>query len=144
MSTVRLLTSLTTRRFARNLAISTGIFRATVGPALIARPETLARLFGVDNITARRTEWLTRLVAGRETALGLGTLHAGLTGRSVRPWLIAQALCDTTDAAALVRAARSRQVAAAPAVALAAFAAAGVLGEVLASRERLPTPDHAA
>lgn len=136
MSAVRLLGTLTSQRFARSLAVSTGIFRMTAGPVLIARPEALAQRLGVDSITARRTGWLTRLLAGRETALGLGTLHAAITGRPVRPWLAAQAVCDATDAAALLLAAKSRHVARTPALALVLFACAGTISEVLAARER--------
>lgn len=139
MRDTRLLPALTSRRSARALALATGLFRSAAGPALLARPETLARLLGVDSITARRTEWITRLLAGRETALGLGTLHAALTGRPVRPWLLAQAASDATDAAALLLAVRSGQVSTARALAVTAFASAGTLGELLASLER-PRP----
>lgn len=141
MSAPRLLASFSTKRSARKLAISTGIFRTLVGSALLARPATLARLLGVDSTTSRRTEWLTRMLAGRETALGLGSLHVALTGRPVRPWLLAQALSDACDAAALVRAARSHRIGPAPAAALVTFATAGVLGEALTSLERQARPD---
>ncbi|HEX5495083.1 MAG TPA: hypothetical protein VFX70_10970 [Mycobacteriales bacterium] len=136
MKAVRLLTTLSSRRTARTLAASTGIFRAIVGPALLARPDALARLLGMDSVTARRTAWLTRLLAGRETALGLGALHAALTGRPVRPWLATQAVSDATDATAILLAARSRHVTRTPAAALVILASAGTLAEILASRER--------
>lgn len=136
MRVTRLLPAPTPRRSARALAVATGLFRSAAGPALLARPETLAQLLGVDSITARRTEWITRLLAGRETALGLGTLHAALTGRPVRPWLLAQATADTADTAALLLAIRSGQISTARALAATTFAVAGALSELLASRPR--------
>lgn len=134
MSDVRLLSVLTSRRFAKKLAASTGMFRVVAGTALLARPELLAQLLGVDSVTARRVAWLGRLLAGRETALGLGTLHAVGTRRPPRPWLLAQALSDTTDAAALLLAARARQISVPRALPLVALATAGALGEILAGR----------
>lgn len=133
MTENRLLTTLTSDSFARKMAIGTGIFRVAAGSVLLANPDTLARLLGVDSVTARRSAWLTRMIAGREAGLGLGALSAARTGRGIRPALLAQAVADTADAAALLTAARSRRVSAPRALGLAAFAVAGVAGEVLAA-----------
>jgi hypothetical protein len=92
---------------ARQLLLATGVARLAIGAGLLARPELLARLLGVDSVTARRTAWLARMIGGREVALGVGTLSAGPGGRG---WLVAQMVADGTDAAALGLAARARVV----------------------------------
>jgi hypothetical protein len=137
---VRLLPTRRRRGTARKLAIYTGLFRSVAGPVLLARPELLPQVLGVDLVTSRRTAWITRLLAGRELALGLGTLHAVATRRPLRPWLYAQALCDATDALALAAAARAGQVSTPRALAVIAFAAAGATGETLAREQPRPHP----
>lgn len=132
MKDVRLLPALTSGKMTRKLAACTGLFRSVAGPVLLTRPDLLPRLLGVDSVTARRTAWITRLLAGRELAIGLGTLHAVLTRRPIRPWLYTQALCDATDAIALLAATRTGQISTPRALAVIAFAAAGASSEILA------------
>lgn len=120
----------------RRLALGLGAGRIAIGGLLAARTALLARLLGVDAVTARRTRWLTGMIAGRELALGLGTLDGVRRGGALGPWLIAQALSDTGDAIAVGAAAGRgdvRRVLAGPLV-LAAVAGAvtGALGALAA------------
>jgi hypothetical protein len=97
--------------------------RIAVGAAVLARPEMLARGLRVDAATARRTVWLTRMFAARDLALGAGTLFALTRGGQPRPWLVASAVADAVDAAALAAALRQHQVSAPPAALVAGVAA---------------------
>jgi hypothetical protein len=93
------------RRNLAAVAPATAALRITFGVGLLVRPHLLARFLGADSVTAGRTAWLTRMVAGRELALGVGTL----TG-SPGPWLVAQMISDSSDAFAIAAALRRRQV----------------------------------
>lgn len=123
---------------ARQVAGAVGAFRTVVGPALLARPEVMARMLGVDGVTAARTRWLARMLASRELAIGLGTSFAVATGRSVRPWLLVNAVCDAGDVVAAVLAARARQVSGPRALGLGVFTLAGVVGQLVSA---LPADD---
>jgi hypothetical protein len=112
----------------------TSLGRVAIGAASFIRPETLPRALGVDRGTARRATLLTRFFSAREAALGIGALHALRTGADVRPWLIAQAIGDAGDAAALVAATRARHVRAARGTALAVVALTGAISVTLAAR----------
>jgi hypothetical protein len=111
--------------------------------ALFARPESLPRSVGVDSVSARRMAWVVRLFAARDAALGAGAVHAVLAGRPARPWLLAQALSDGSDALALGLAVRHRQVAAARGAALVAFAVGGCAGVLAAARSADAADDPA-
>jgi hypothetical protein len=104
-----------------------------VGVALFARPAALPRAVGVDSVSARRMAWAVRLFAVRDAALGAGAVHAVLTGRPVRPWVLAQALSDGADAVAIGVAVRQRQVSAVRGTAVAAFALGGCAGLLAAA-----------
>lgn len=106
--------------------------RTAVGAALLARPEMLARGLRVDTATARRTAWMARMLGARDLALGAGALWALTRGGQPRPWLVAGAVADAVDAAALVTALRQRQVAA-PAALLTIGTAAGSVAVHLAA-----------
>lgn len=136
MTALRLRSAHRRGTLARTVALGCGLVRTVAGVGLLARPETFPRALGVDSVTATRVGWLTRIVAGRELALGAGTLHALATGRPLRPWLLAQAVSDAADAGALLLAVRDRQVSPPRALAVVAVAAMGVAGEVLAGDHR--------
>jgi hypothetical protein len=124
----RLLPSPDRRRGARAGAVGGALARTAVGVALLARPQVLPRGLGVDRVTARRMAWVVRLFAARDAALGLGTVYTTLTGRPVRPWLLAQAAVDVVDGAVLAVAVRTRQVSLPRGLAVVAVAAGGALG----------------
>lgn len=105
---------------------ATGWLRIGLGGGLLALPWLLARVLGVDAATARRTEWLGRMVGGREVALGIGTLVG-----PPRPWLTAQMVSDATDAVALVAARRHGQVQRWLAAGVIVFAGAGIAAELV-------------
>lgn len=108
----------------RNLAAvvpATAALRISFGLGLLARPQLLARILGTDSVTAGRTAWLGRMIAGREIALGVGTLSG-----SPGPWLVAQMISDTADALAVGVALRNRQVSPVIASGFLAFAVGAV------------------
>lgn len=122
---------------ARKVQVVAGITslgRVVIGAATFVRPETLPRVLGVDRGTARRAAPLTRFFSAREAALGLGALFALRNGGDVRPWLVAQAIGDAGDAAALAVATRARHVPAARGIALAVVALTGAVSLTLAAR----------
>jgi hypothetical protein len=126
------------RRAARLGVALAGLGRVGVGAALLARPASLPRAVGVDSISARRMAWVVRLFAVRDAALGAGAVHAVLTGRPARPWLLAQAISDGSDAVTMGVAVRQRQLSAGRGVALTVFALAGCAG-LLAALGRADT-----
>jgi hypothetical protein len=73
--------------------------------------------------------------AVRDAALGAGALHAAVTRRDVRPWLLAQAFADAGDATAVGLALRARQVSPPRATAFGGVAVAALVGGVVAARE---------
>jgi hypothetical protein len=115
---------------AARLLIVFGLFRVGLGAGLLLRPDLLARLLGVDSVTARRTGWLARMVGGREVALGVGSLAAARHPEGRPRWLVAQLVADASDAAALLLAARAGVVSPVLASAAAASAGAAVVAEV--------------
>lgn len=127
MAVKRLRPSPDRRRGARALAIGGAVARVGVGVALLARPQVLPCGLGVDRVTARRMAWVVRLFAARDAALGLGTAYTTLSGRPVRPWLLAQTAVDVVDGAVLAVAVRGRQVSLPRGLAVVAVAAAGAL-----------------
>jgi peptide-methionine (R)-S-oxide reductase len=84
-------------------------------------------MLGVDRVSAERTAWLVRMAAARDVGLAAGLIVA-MRNRdgSERGWLVAGALADAVDAAALARAATARQVAVVPAAGVALVALGGV------------------
>jgi hypothetical protein len=78
--------------------------RVLAGAGMLARPELLPRLAGVDAATAARVAWLGRMLGAREVALGAGTLVALRRGSGAESgagsWLLGSALSDAVDAVA--------------------------------------------
>ena len=122
-------------RGARVTAAGIGILRTGLGAALLARPEAMPRTLGVDRVSARRMSWAVRMFGARDAALGLLGAHAALTGRPLRPSLLAQAASDGADVVVLALAVRQRQVSAPRALAVAAFAVSGVVGLLATARD---------
>lgn len=90
------------------LQISTG--RTAFAIAIMAAPVTCLRLLGADSATARRVTWLTRMMAVRDGALGVGGALAARRGGSVPPWLLGGAVADAVDAMVIARAVREGRV----------------------------------
>jgi hypothetical protein len=120
---------------ARLVTAITSAGRVAAGAWAFARPEGLARAFGVDRGTARRAAVLMRLFAAREAALGLGALYALGRGRDVTPWVLAQALGDAGDAVAFAAATRARHVGLVRGAAVTLAATGGVLSAAWAVRD---------
>ena len=106
------------------IAVSTA--RIGFGVLVAVAPALVPRLLGVDRQTAQRIGWLPRLVAGREIALGAGTLLARRKGTDTGYWMAAQAVADGTDGLAILAALRHGHVNRVTGVLFVLFAAAGV------------------
>ena len=104
--------------------------RVALGVGMVARPELLPKMLGVDSGTAGRMAWLGRMFGAREVALGAGLLLAGRENE--REWLLGSALCDAVDAVAFAEAARRGVVRRGPAYAFAGTAATATGTEVVA------------
>lgn len=107
------------------VGLALGALRCAFGAVMIGDPPRLAKLFGVDSVTARQTGWLTMMIGGREIALGVGSLYALSRGRSAAGWYVAQAVTDCGDALALLTAVRRRSVSTPIGSGIALFALAG-------------------
>lgn len=113
---------------ARNVGLAIGVGRTVIGAAFLAAPVPALRMLGVDTATAARTSWLSRMTAARDGVLGAGTLMSSASRRGSAPWLLAGALADAADAAAIATALRNGKVAGIGAIGMvgAAGAAAAV------------------
>jgi len=82
----------------RILAGLISLGRFVFGVAFIAEPKLMERAWIGKQARLPGAQLLTRAVAARDLALGLGGLHA-LTRNdgSARPWLAAAAVCDAVD-----------------------------------------------
>jgi hypothetical protein len=120
------------------LATGIGLGRLAIAAAFLAEPESGLRLLGMDTATAKRAGHVARMLAVRDGILGAGMLGATTRRRGVRGWLLAGALADGVDAAAVVTALRAGQLAGARARAVAAgaglVAVAGAGAAVAAGR----------
>jgi hypothetical protein len=105
------------------LAIGTG--RTLVGLAFLAKPVESVRFLGVDSGTAQRLDWLARMTAARDAALGVGTVVSSIRGRGSSAWLLAGAACDLVDAVVIGAAASGKRLAPLPGVAVGIVAIAG-------------------
>jgi hypothetical protein len=116
----------------RTVALLIGVVRALIGLGWLARPVDSVRAMGMDTATANRAAWLGQMAAGRDAAIGLGTLGAATRG-SGRPWLLAGAASDAIDAAAMMTALRQGRLKGAASWAVAGSAAGAALLGLVAS-----------
>lgn len=117
------------------LARQFSIGRTLVAASMLAAPVPAARLMGLDSATARRVGWLSRMMAVRDGALGVGGLDALRRDGDARPWLLGGAVSDAVDAVVIGRALASGRLKGARPAAI-ALGAAGLaaLGAVNAAR----------
>ena len=87
----------------RASALAIGLGRVAIGTAFAAAPELGVRLVGMDTATARRVAWLSRMVAGRDIALGVGTVAACRAGNGAA-WVLGGAFAAAVDSAAVIAA----------------------------------------
>ena len=73
------------------------IGRLAFGVAALAAPATLGRLLAGAGAAEPDAQAFLRGMGGREIGLGLGLLAALRADGSVRPWLIAGVLSDSSD-----------------------------------------------
>jgi hypothetical protein len=119
------------------LAFQLGAGRAAIAAGIMAAPVVSVRLLGTDTATAQRVTWLTRMLAVRDGALGVGAAAAARSGRRSAGWLIGGAVSDAVDAvvlAAALKQGRLRGVI--PAATVVAAAGAAALGVTTAVRLR--------
>jgi hypothetical protein len=124
----------------REVAVSLARGRIALGVAALLAPKLAARaLFGGG--AGRGTAALTRMLGGRDLALGLGVVIALDRGAPVRGWLEACVLADTVD---LVGCALARDEMTATSFApTAVLAGASALAHVWLSRQLDPPPPAA-
>lgn len=78
--------------------------RVAFAAVIMAAPTTSLRALGADSATAQRVTWMTRMLAVRDGALGVGGVLAARRGASATPWLLAGAVSDAVDALVIARA----------------------------------------
>ncbi len=111
--------------------------RIVIATKFLLTPVATTRLVGLDTGTARRVSWLTRMMAGRDAALGIGGLLAARRGADPTPWVVGGAAADAVDAVVLAHALRTRQLrGAVPVLATVGAAGVAVLGAATAVRLR--------
>ncbi len=110
-----------------------GAGRVIIGGVFMAKPVLSVRVLGVDTATATRLQWLARMTAARDAAIGFGTLARARHPDGVNGWLLAGAACDLVDAIAIADALRRKQVATLPGLTVIAVAAASSVIAVAAA-----------
>lgn len=121
---------------ARTTSVALGAGRTALGGTFLAAPGFSVRMLGLDSATTGRVIWLARMAAGRDVAIGVGTLVTAARGRDCAGWVAAGAAADAVDAVVIAQAVRERRLgglgalglvgAAAAAAAVGFCAAAGV------------------
>lgn len=94
---------------AQSLALRIAAGRTLAAAAIMAAPVASARALGTDTATAQRVVWLTRMLAVRDGALGIGGAAAARRG-SGTSWLLAGAASDAVDAVVLTAALRQGRI----------------------------------
>lgn len=118
-----------------DLGTQIALGRTVVAAGIMVAPTTFVRTLGADRATAKRVIWLTRMMAVRDAAIGVGAIAAGRRGDDLAPWLLAGAVSDGVDALVLASALRHGRVHGLVAVATApAAAVVAVVGAVVALR----------
>ena len=112
------------RPSARTTSIALGAGRTALGGTFLAAPAFSVRVLGLDSATTGRVTWLARMAAGRDVAIGLGTLVSAARGRDCAGWVAAGAAADAVDAVVIAQAVRERRLGGLGASGLVAGAAA--------------------
>ena len=113
---------------------SLALVRTGVGAVMLAAPQLLPQVLGVEAAARRRTSWLVQMLGVREVALGAGVL-AARSGRDAGAWSLAGSACDVVDALVVGAAVRRGVVSQSWGSAVAASAlAAGAVGVVTGRR----------
>jgi hypothetical protein len=119
---------------ATRATVALGVARAGFGLAMLAAPALLPRLLGADRVTARRVDYLSRMIGVREVALGAGTLQATRTGDGPVAWVAAQAVSDAGDAVAVALGMHRGHVARLGGALVLLAGGGGAVGDVLLAR----------
>ncbi len=113
------------------------IGRCALATQFLIAPVATGRLLGFDIATARRVSWLTRMMAVRDGAIGVGGLLAQRRGVDPTFYLVAGAVSDAVDAVVIADAQRQARLGGPmPALSTGGAAALAVLGGVTAIRLR--------
>jgi hypothetical protein len=109
--------------------------RTVLATSMLAAPVATTRLIGLDTATGRRVSWLTRMMAARDGALGIGGLIAVRRGADPTPWVVGGAAADAVDALVIAGAMRTGRLRGVLPVLVAAGAAVvAALGAATAAR----------
>jgi hypothetical protein len=121
---------------ARSLASQIGAGRTAIAAGIMVAPVLATRLLGADTATAQRVTWLTRMLAVRDGALGVGAAVASRSGGGAG-WVLGGAVSDAVDAVVLAAAIKQGRLRGAlPAGTVVAAAATAAAGFVTAARLR--------
>ena len=115
--------------------------RIAIGIAAVAVPGVAVRAIGADPKPGGLAPLVTRMLGGRDIALGLGAVVALDHGAPVRGWLEGAALADAVDCVAAVIA-REQMTPRAFRGTVVLAGASAVLGVVLARRLDPPPSPH--
>lgn len=119
------------------LALQLGAGRSAIAAAIMAAPVLSVRLLGADTATAQRVTWLTRMLAVRDGALGVGAAAAARSGAGGTGWLVGGAVSDAVDAVVLAAALKQGRVrGVVPAATAVAAVGVSALGFATAARLR--------
>lgn len=127
------------------LGLSLGVGRVVLGLVFWRGPQRSVRVVGHPTGQAAAVDWLARMTAARDIALGAGTTLVLLRDEAApverATWFMAGALADTGDAVALWRGARERRLRRLPAQLMAAGAAGSALTGLAAAIQTMsPRP----
>ena len=90
------------------VGVALGATRVALGVGFLVAPVSSTRMLGLDSATAKRITFLARMTAVRDVVLGAGTVVSRRQPAALRYWVLAGALADLGDAAAISGAVRSR------------------------------------
>src|SRR5210317_360232 len=108
-----------------------GITRLAIGAGLLSGPAGVGKALGLSEADAKAAGWLARLAGAREIAIGLGTLDAWRSGKSVDGWVAAQGISDASDAIAFATVALQGKVSPVRGWGMSLFALSGAISEGL-------------
>ena len=128
-------------RLWQRLGAGLGLGRVALGLAFWKAPVTSVRVAGLDRVLSPSADWLARMTAGRDIAIGAGTAVAALRPTSTPPeraaWYLAGAVADLGDAVSIRRGIRDGRLSRLPALGASTGAAVAVVAGVAAAAREI-------
>lgn len=115
----------------KRVGVGLGLGRVALGIVFWKAPVVSVRVAGLDALSAPSADWLARMTAGRDVAIGAGTAAAVLRSDSTpverSAWYLAGAVADLGDAVSIRRGIREGRLARLPALGASTGAAVAVV-----------------